>query len=81
MEYHEKKYIVDTLNQNFYYNYVDSKRVIYNKENEVVEASELLIFLNEEFKLEVDGALKIILRWIEGDVFANYIEMSSEEII
>lgn len=81
MEYHEKKYIVDSLSQNFYHTYVNSKRVIYNKENKIVEASELLMFLNEEFKLEVDSALKIILRWIEGDVLADYIEMSSEEII
>lgn len=74
MEYHEKKYIIDSLNHNFNYVLENSNKIIYDKEGNEIDASELLLYLNKEHDLELENGLKIVFRWFEGDLHADYME-------
>lgn len=74
MEYHEKKYIVDCLKKNYKYNFVNSKLKIYDLESNEVEYLEVLEFLKDEFEIDFKESMSIIVRWYQGDLYADYVE-------
>ena len=74
MRYHQKKYIVDSLNRNFKYGFVDQHLKIYDLENNEVEYLEILEFLKENFELDFKESMSLIVRWYQGDVYADYVE-------
>jgi hypothetical protein len=78
MDYHKKKYIVDCINHNYKYNFVDSKLKIYDLDNKEVEYKELLEYLNDEFELEFNESMELIIRWYQGDVYADHFELFTE---
>ena len=74
MEYHEKKYIVDTINHYFKYGFVDQKLKIYDLEDNEVEQLDFLKFLKDELDLDFKDSMSILVRWYQGDTYADYIE-------
>lgn len=74
MEQHKKKYIIDCINQNYKYEFNDSKLKIYDKNHKEVEYLELLEYLKEEFELDFKESMSIIVRWHRGNDYADYIE-------
>ena len=75
MEYHKKKYIVDCINHNYKYKFVDSKLKIYDLDGKEVEYQEVLEYLNDEFELEFKESMDIIVRWYQGNIYADYINL------
>lgn len=67
MRYHKKKYISDCLNYNFNYGFTNSKLTILDKRTNEEGYHSILEYLNEEFDLEAEESINIIMFWVGGD--------------
>jgi hypothetical protein len=74
MEYHERKYIIDCLNHNFNYDYIDSKLKFYDKNNNPIEYDIVIEYLLDEFEMSPEGSVNMIMRWHLGDFNFQYLQ-------
>lgn len=68
MRYHKKKYISDCLNYNFSYGFNGGKLTILDKRTNQEGYHSILEYLNEEFDLEAEDSVNVVMFWVRGDV-------------